>query len=176
MEEGFLRQRRNLMLLSGFLLLFRFADLEIEKMSILGTQLLVGRPDALRFSAWILWGYFFLRYFQYFRSEESKGLICIINEKTEYFSSQFVKDKVKKGSNDRLNLKKKSFLSWSYKLEYFDPTKGRPYEGEEIPMPFFYMIIWRTRSVWHSIVEHTYFTDYIFPILVAFSALIFSIA
>lgn len=69
MSEGLLRQRRNLILVSVFHLLFEFGDIKFQKVGILGTDLLVGRPETLLAFAWALWAYFLLRYWLYYRTE-----------------------------------------------------------------------------------------------------------
>src|SRR3989338_8065290 len=58
MDSDLLRQRRNLMMISGGLLLFDFANVTVAKVSILGTELLIGNVKVLIYCAWFLWGYF----------------------------------------------------------------------------------------------------------------------
>jgi hypothetical protein len=47
MNNDLLRQRRNLILISGALIIYDFAEISIAKISLLGSDLLVGRPEAL---------------------------------------------------------------------------------------------------------------------------------
>src|SRR5688572_2283141 len=65
MEEPALRQRRNLMAMSCLLLVFDFADISIAKVSILGTELVVGKPRVLIIFIWAVWAYALLRYYQF---------------------------------------------------------------------------------------------------------------
>lgn len=48
MTNDLLRQRRNLLITSIGLLLFDFAHMSITKVSLLGTELLVGDPIILK--------------------------------------------------------------------------------------------------------------------------------
>jgi len=53
------------------LLLYDFADVSIEKISLLGTELAVGRPEVLVAGLWLLFAYFLLRYYQFFTAAKS---------------------------------------------------------------------------------------------------------
>lgn len=71
MDEDLRRQRRNLIAISFVLLVFDFANVTIGKVSVLGTELLVGNAKVLYSSAWLVWGYFFLRYYQFWLNSDS---------------------------------------------------------------------------------------------------------
>ena len=62
MEGRLGRRRRNLLIITVGLLLFEFADVDIAKVGLLGTELLVGKPKVIEYFAWVLWLYFFWRY------------------------------------------------------------------------------------------------------------------
>ena len=74
MNADLLRQRRNLIAISVVLLIFDFAQVEIGKVSVLGTELLVGNAGVLTVCAWVFWAYFFLRYYQYWRAMNDNSL------------------------------------------------------------------------------------------------------
>jgi hypothetical protein len=74
MTNDLLRQRRNLLITSIGLLLFDFAHMSVAKVSILGTELLVGGPIILKIFAWVMWAYFLLRYYQYLKAERVHGV------------------------------------------------------------------------------------------------------
>ena len=59
------------MIISLLLLIYDFSDAQIAKVSILGTEFVAGKPWVLVVTAWAIWGYFLLRYYQYFKSEEN---------------------------------------------------------------------------------------------------------
>lgn len=78
--DGFIRQRRNLMIISLFLLIYDFAEIQIAKVSLLGTELVVGRPEILEWTAWAIWGYLLLRYTQYLIADEASPVFSGFNE------------------------------------------------------------------------------------------------
>ncbi len=62
----FIRQRRDLFVISGLLLLIEFADITVNQISLIGMSVNVGNPIVLKYSLWIIWGYWYLRYIQAF--------------------------------------------------------------------------------------------------------------
>ncbi len=68
-NEGFVRQRRNLMIVSLILLFSEATDLRVEKISAFGTELLVGQPQAVTMALWVAALYWLVRYYQYSRAE-----------------------------------------------------------------------------------------------------------
>jgi len=70
---GFIRQRRNLMVASGILAFALVADLSIKQLNIFGNIVEIGKPVAIRTALWVLWGYWLLRYYVYFRDLGDKS-------------------------------------------------------------------------------------------------------
>lgn len=66
MNEGLLRQRRNLFVVCGLFWLLKFGQVEFSKFSFAGFDITFNRPEALYLSLWIAFSYFFYRYYQYF--------------------------------------------------------------------------------------------------------------
>lgn len=73
-NEGFVRQRRNLMIVSLVLLFSEVTDLTVKKINVFGTELLIERPQAVTFVLWIAAIYWLIRYFQYSRVEYKGAL------------------------------------------------------------------------------------------------------
>ncbi len=69
MSQGFLRQRRNLLLISILVPLFYFSEASIEKVNFFGTIITLKKQELVYFLMFIFYGYFFLRYWQYYREE-----------------------------------------------------------------------------------------------------------
>ncbi len=70
MSEGILRQRRNLIILSVLIAFLKFGQVDINQVSVLGISFgKFGNPSGVYLFAWIIWGYFFYRYWQYFGQE-----------------------------------------------------------------------------------------------------------
>jgi len=73
----FTRQRRNLFLISIFLALAVYLDLNLSKLSFLGNEFLMSNPRSVQPILWVFWIYFLFRYWQVFswkvvRSEMEK--------------------------------------------------------------------------------------------------------
>jgi len=68
----FVRQRRNLILISFTLLISLFGHVLIEKISILGNEFPFEQTIRASIILWPLWAYWFFRYFQAFM-EEGRG-------------------------------------------------------------------------------------------------------
>jgi len=65
-RDAFIRQRRNLMLISVALLLVIGAGFRPEKINILGNTITVDNPDYIIYGIWMLWSYWFIRYIQHY--------------------------------------------------------------------------------------------------------------
>lgn len=67
MNEGFIRQRRNLMISSIGLFLVSIGGITLDKkMSLMGAELHIANSLILYISLWGMYIYFFVRYFQYY--------------------------------------------------------------------------------------------------------------
>jgi hypothetical protein len=68
-SDGLLRQRRNLLLISLLTPLFFLSGASIDRINILGTIITINNPEVVKYSLVILFGYFLLRYWQYYQEE-----------------------------------------------------------------------------------------------------------
>ena len=73
-RDGFVRQRRNLIGTSLALFLYEKLGIVIDSINILGNTARITDPSSVTALLWIAWGYFLLRYYQYFRDMPDKGL------------------------------------------------------------------------------------------------------
>lgn len=99
MNADKLRQRRNLIAISVLLLVFDFAEVKVSKVSILGTELLVGNVQILVVCAWVLWAYFFLRYYQYWRLESEQRIRKAFSKQLVSYARKFTNAKPKRDSS-----------------------------------------------------------------------------
>jgi hypothetical protein len=67
MEGDLQKQRRNLLVVSVLLIIQALAEVDISKISLLGTELKTEKVGVLLACFWVLWLYFLLRYYQYWR-------------------------------------------------------------------------------------------------------------
>lgn len=68
-RAAFDRQRRNVVLISAFLIFKEYADLSISKLSLLGNEIKVGAENNFENIIWIVWLYFVYRF-----------VICVVYE------------------------------------------------------------------------------------------------
>lgn len=176
MDEGLLKSRRNLLFISVVLILYDFADVSIGQISILGTNLIVGNPDVLYTFAWILWGYLLLRYLQHLavkpdldiKSEFSAKVSSVANPAIEKIVSTF--ESSRQYSNYGYAFLHREGLTWSNKLIYYDPVKGKQVRVGSVKVPWSLLI-----KAWCIAAAHICFfrprvTDYILPLLTAAGA------
>jgi hypothetical protein len=72
-RAGFIRQRRNLFVISLVLLFAQLADLTVNELDVFGTKIKIGSPVAVDFALWTAWVYWFIRYYVYFHDLGHKG-------------------------------------------------------------------------------------------------------
>lgn len=65
LSEGVVRQRRNLIIISGVLVMLKFGKVEITKLSVASIEFNFGNPEAMYIALWAMYIYFFIRYIQY---------------------------------------------------------------------------------------------------------------
>jgi hypothetical protein len=82
-EAGFIRQRRNLMIVSLVLLFSELAELEISKLSVFGNDLLIGEPRAISGALWVAGFYWLLRFYQYSRPGFSGAIRDAIHQRVQ---------------------------------------------------------------------------------------------
>jgi hypothetical protein len=63
-DTSFIRQRRDLFVISSILILGRLSHATLDEISILGLGLKIGHPEALVWGLWALWSYWLIRYCQ----------------------------------------------------------------------------------------------------------------
>jgi hypothetical protein len=71
---SFLRQRRNLFIISIGLLLFQVFELKLTKISFLGNEFSVSQPELIPVFLWITYIYYIVRYYQFFHEEPHRGV------------------------------------------------------------------------------------------------------
>lgn len=66
-EDGFIRQRRNIIVVSLLLLFAELVTLTLPEIDLLGSRATLDHPVAVAPALWIAWAYLLLRYWQAFR-------------------------------------------------------------------------------------------------------------
>ena len=73
----FFRQRKSLLLTSMLLFFVYYAHLTISSITSPNLNVELAVPEALHFILWVSWGYFFLRYIQYYLITARGGLSAV---------------------------------------------------------------------------------------------------
>ena len=72
-KTDFIRQRRNLIVISLILLGVEAFGLEIKRINALGNEILIQNPGMVNVALWLAWAYWFIRYYQYFHDLQDRG-------------------------------------------------------------------------------------------------------
>lgn len=179
LSPGLLRQRRNLTLTSGALLFLSFAQAEIHSFQILGISASFGRPEAIVFGLSLMTLYFLYRYGLYLIQEPAFGM------RAEFFRrlNSYAKPKIinlrdrkfpsGKGLDiyEEIGVRKVGAFSWVIMVGAENDGMGGSKSND---------LIISLREVWWeaikagllAVVARSYFTDYVFPFLLAILALL----
>lgn len=82
--QGFVRQRRNLMIVSLVLLFVEAAELTINEVNVFGNRLVLKNPAIVTYALWIGFAYWLWRYSVYFHDLGDKGFLRAYHERMLY--------------------------------------------------------------------------------------------
>lgn len=168
MSADLLRQRRNLLITSLVLIAINLAGATVKSdVSVLGASIQFANPERIVWGAWVLWAYFFVRYWQYLNEEPDLGIHqgmerwILRNFPMDEYDSQF-----------------RHWVSWKYVIfwhfrenhEDWDPEDWRI--SAQDPKSKFRKVIWTFRAFLFVATKTPRFTDYGAPFLVALIPLI----
>jgi len=175
--DNLLRQRRNLVVLSSLLVVFNFSDITITKVSILGTELLVGDPTRLAIFVWVAWAYFLVRYYQYWREIPDKSLVKSFLGRFNNYAKEYADKKYRRGQYSSVNykLRNESIYSWSFNQETVDPVTGNSPDEEPISIPFIQVVLWAIKSLVFVCIKTPHMTEHVLPFIIALFAVISTI-
>jgi hypothetical protein len=176
MEEGLLRQRRNLMITCSILWIMKSGEVEFSKISFAGFDVTFKDPNALTLSMWITFAYFLCRYYQYFLNEGISKLERIFrdsfNQKCESRIRQLVEERYPQ--NTEKHLYNYGFLKnnhWIYKggIQHpYDPSLSES-KFEQFEIAISRWKLWKgiLSAIMDSIFRNSVVTDYLLPFILA---------
>ena len=89
-QDHFVKQRRNLVIISLVLIFYHAADLSFDKVNILGNTVTIGHPEVVSFCLFSFFVYFLWRYFTIFNEVNGhEETIRIIKELIENYSDAY---------------------------------------------------------------------------------------
>lgn len=179
LSPGLLRQRRNLTLTSAALLFLSFAEAEIHSFQILGISASFGRPEAVVYGLTSMAFYFPYRYALYLQQEPAFGLRSeFFRRLNRYAQSKIIdlrdhKYPAGKGLEiaEDLGVRKASLLSWKIQVGSQKDGAGG-YRTSELIVPLKNVWWQAIMAGFMAVVARSYFTDYVFPFLLAVVALV----
>ena len=175
MDTDLLRQRRNLILVSSALLLFDFANVTVTKVSVMGTELLIGDVKVLIYFAWAMWGYFLLRYYQYLHEEKDLGILTGIKSQFDARAFSYPFRKLNKTQiNGTIEFECQGFR-WAYSVKEYDAGHLKMHETAAGSLPVIQTYWWLARAVYYVAVRTPKATDHILPYALAIAAPVVSI-
>lgn len=95
LRDAFLRQRRNLMIVSLVLLFVEAAELTINELNLLGNPLILKNPATITYALWVGFGYWLWRYYVYFYDLGDKGFLRTYHERMLYLVPRIALRKLK---------------------------------------------------------------------------------
>ncbi|KAF1728668.1 hypothetical protein CSC76_04635 [Pseudoxanthomonas mexicana] len=168
MEEGdILRQRRNLVAMSCLLIIFDLAKVEVAKVGVLGTDLIIGDVRVLAISMWVVWAYFLLRYYQFWRAD-SPHLSRAIFDLVETYGRRHAINigMAKDDLSGSVSLVRKGWLG-GWRFEETQYVRNAPVVTDQRDVSWPVVLSWRLKSWWHVVVHTPHFTEHALPLVLA---------
>lgn len=177
MDDDILRQRRNLIAISTVLILFDFADVKIAKVSVLGTELIVGSPNVLIIFTWVIWAYLLLRYYQYWRQDNRSLFTQTMFETVRGYAllhSNSASFKKAHTPSNRNAIQTDLIFDSQWKLRFsitdYLHDQQQVVEISSLNVPIWRTIYWKIKAALFFVIHTPHFTDHILPFTLAISA------
>jgi len=179
MDDDLSKSRRNLIVISVLLLVFDMASISIAKVSVLGTELVVGNPRILPTLLWSIWAYMVLRYLQLLGALQQLGLREKFNERMNRHLRAKLEDLALKASPSdwtpwdgtvTFETLSRSGLRWHQDLTKYEKTNVSKVVGQ-LMVPTSTMLFAIFRSATFVIFATPRVTEHVFPLALAAAAL-----
>ena len=177
MNDGLIRQRRNLIVISVVLTLFDFADVTIGNVSVLGTNLIIGNPVVMIGFLWAMWAYFLLRFLQYLADESNLGIASAFKSKADGLIKPHIEAIIARQPSGRQYsnygpdfIEKQGLLTWHQPIKFYNTETGSVEEIGREALPKYIVALTILRSAMHVLLFTPRGTDYVLPFLLALAA------
>ncbi|MEH0390667.1 hypothetical protein [Vibrio mimicus] len=174
MNDGFIRQRRNLYTISGVLLFCFMAQVQISQLSIVGISFSgFKKPEITYMFLWGMWGYFFYRFMVYFIEHELKTFLGIWRREVERYSNVYLRELASSNASGRFLENQSDYCSmkrnnWvlNYQEEHLDDQYGDPFvKNKTVQVLRRSIFKYQVVGVLRLILLTTVVTDYFFPLI-----------
>lgn len=178
MDDGLGKARRNLIIVSVVLIIFDVAEVSIAKVSVLGTELLVGNPAVVRMFLWVIWGYLLVRYTQFLGEQKDLGIKNAFMQKMDRLLSHKIVELAQQqeptwiptlGAVGFSNLTRTG-LTWHQRLFRYEPRQSGNAELTSAHIPRLIIFIALCRASFYVAFMTPKATKYILPLALALAA------
>lgn len=171
----FSKQRRNLIIISGVLLLHEFLGIDYKDFKVFGMT--ITQSENITLVIWIVWLYFFIRYFNLFFQILEKGIGVffnkIINKFDDYSIHKYLKElNLNKNSNYNINKDDNVFWKRGRTLYLTTASSSEDRKSKSYKFSFLTHLYIFTCAGFYIIFKTHYFSEYYFPIIFGLSPLL----
>lgn len=189
--QGFIRQRRNLLIISLVLTFAQAANLTLTKLNLFGNEVNIGSPFAIFYALWVGWLYWLWRFYTYSNSIGEKQILTVYQGHTRTWvglakQRQVLRDKALRAKFDAQGMrifrasvhsvKRLSRFSYEVALDVYTqekqplqdaaPKKDAVRHTDTVNSVF--SLSWARFRAWrHVIFSKPEFSEYVLPYLVA---------
>lgn len=182
MSEDLRRQRRNLLVSSLILCFMKYGGITINKISVLGVEIVLTNVSVIYLSLWLVWFYFSFRYYQYFMQEgvnKIKGsFIDVMNNKCKVRLKKIVSSAhpnfYRNNQQFDYNILCMKKPNW-YTILFLGHEGTQNNEPSGFKMNIKMWLLWKEifSSCSHMVINKSVISDYLFPIIFAVFAVIY---
>ena len=199
LRDGFVRQRRNLIISSLVLTFAQASGLTITKLNIFGNEFDLAHPYSVITALWIATWYWAIRYYQYFTELKPLGIKSTYLEKFQSYIPSIALNKLKEkhphllsppadAPNASVRIELMDYVCYERRENYERATlativtvQAKDFESVQEIGPI--EIITMTKhlykqkalSIFHVFFNTTKFTEYILPFLIFLLALLYGL-
>ena len=175
MDEDLSKSRRNLIAVSVLLIVFDIAAISVGKISVLGSELVIGNAQVARVSIWVLWAYLLLRYVQFLGAEPDLGVRTKFIERMNHHMREKLVLLAKaiypewQGGISEVEYRhlNRKGISWTLTLVKYDVTHGKTVEAGVLAVPVRLLLSATLRSVVFVAFATPRGTEHFLPLLLA---------
>jgi hypothetical protein len=177
LRDGFIRQRRNLIVISLILLFAETSNLSLTKINLFGNELLIPSPVTVNYALWVAFLYWLLRYWQYYRHVDGsdqfrkayKGRLNMAFEECFRRKEESADPSVFAISSFNLRHRSMKRIDVQYLKHIVVKENPRQTTQAEVKdsLTFFHLVMPRIRSMIYIIVNTRLATEYILPFVIA---------
>ena len=173
MSDDLRRQRRSLITIGLVLTIMKYSGIKITKFSLFGAELSISNTNAVYILLWMMWFYFLIRFYEYYRQEGLASLrsgwllsndTCFSSKIKDYVKEQYSELESSSFDIKYSDLTSKNWFQKRYSARGHAAMKGKDIE---VVIPIWKFSTERTKSFIHFVRNRSQFSDYVLPMMMA---------